>query len=111
MKSWLSVGFAGLSLLLIGCLQGGVIGYKPDAKFVALYTDLKLASIAVGPNMDKASEIRRVILTQHGMTPAEFHEHFMQLAEHPEAWKPFQEQVVARIDAFQKNRKGAPNGQ
>ena len=111
MKSWRITGFSGLCLLLAGCLGDRVSGYKADADFVDLYADLKVASIAVGPDMDKASEIRRVILAQHGMTPAEFHEQFMRLAEHPEAWKPFQEQVVARIDAHQKNRKGGPNGQ
>ena len=103
--------FVSLLLLLAGCLEGKVGGYRPDADFVDLYADLKLASIAAGPDVDKASEVRRVVLAQHDMTPAEFHEQFMRLAEHPEAWRPFQEQVVARIDAFQKNRKGGPDGQ
>lgn len=75
--------------------------YHPDPNFVDLYAELKLASVALSQDLDKASEIRRVILAQHGMTPAEFHEHFMRLADHPEAWRPFQEQVVARIDALQ----------
>jgi len=75
--------------------------YHPDPNFVDLYAELKLASVALSQDLDKASEIRRVILAQHGMTPAEFHEHFMRLADHPEAWRPFQERVVARIDALQ----------
>ena len=99
----------GAGFLLLGCLQGSFAGYKPDADFIDLYAELKLASLALNQDLDKAGEMRRVILAQHGMTPAEFHEHFMRLADHPEAWRPFQEQVVARIDAFQskpvENRK------
>ena len=102
------LGFCAGSLLM-GCLQGSFAGYKPDADFIDLYAELKLASVALNQDLDKAGEMRRVILAQHGMTPAEFHEHFMRLADHPEAWRPFQEQVVARIENFQpkpeKNRK------
>jgi hypothetical protein len=101
--------------LLFGCLRGSFSRYEPDADFIDLYAELKVASLALNQDLDKASEIRRVILAQHGMTPAEFHEHFMQLADHPEAWRPFQEQVVARIDAFQPKPEvkpeGEPNGQ
>ena len=109
-------GIAGIGagFLLLGCLQGSLAGYKPDADFIDLYAELKLASVALSQDVDKAGEIRRVILAQHGMTPAEFHEHFMRLADHPEAWRPFQEQVVARIEEFQqkpvKKREGDTHG-
>jgi hypothetical protein len=97
--------------LLFGCLPGSLARYRPDPEFVDLYAELKLASLALNQDLDKASEIRRVILAQHGMTPAEFHEHFMQLADHPEAWRPFQEQVVARIDALQPKPGEKPEGE
>ena len=109
MKSWQGIGGLGSIFLLSGCLQGSFSRYEPDADFIDLYAELRVASLALNQDLDKASEIRRVILAQHGMTPAEFHEHFMRLADHPEAWRPFQEQVVARIDALQpkpaQNRK------
>ena len=99
-----------LCFSFLGCLQGSWARYKPDADFIDLYAELKLASLALNQDLDKAGEIRRVILAQHGMTPAEFHEHFMQLVDHPEAWRPFQEQVVARIDAFQPKPDAKPEG-
>ena len=100
-----------LSIAFLGCLQGSLSRYEPDAEFIDLYAELRVASSALNQDLDKASEIRRVILAQHGMTPAEFHEHFMRLADHPEAWRPFQEQVVARIDAFQPKPEVNPEGE
>jgi hypothetical protein len=73
--------------------------------------ELKLASAALTEDLNKASEVRRAILAQNEMTPAEFHDHYVQLANHPEAWRGFQEQVLSRIDAFQKNPKGESHGQ
>ncbi len=93
--------------LLLGCQ---VTRYEPDAKFVDLYADLKLVSTALPHDLAKAGEMRRVVLARHGMTPAEFHEHFMRLAGHPEAWRPFQERVIARMDAIQEQQKDAQNG-
>ena len=100
----------GAGFLLLGCLQGSFDHYKPDPDFIDLYAELKLASVALNQDVDKASEVRRVILAQHGMTPAEFHDHFMRLADHPEAWRGFQEKVVARIDAFQPKPEQKPEG-
>jgi hypothetical protein len=110
MKFGQGIGGLGAVYLLSGCLQGDFVKYRPDAEFIDLYAELKLASLTVNQDLDKVSEIRRVILAQHGMTPAEFHEHFMQLSDHPEAWRPFQEQVVARIDAFQNKPAKKPEG-
>lgn len=93
--------------LLAGCQ---VSRYEPEAKFVDLYAELKLVSTALPHDLERAGEMRRVVLARHGMTPAEFHEHFMRLAGHPEAWRPFQERVVARMDAFQEKQKDAQNG-
>ena len=101
----------GAVFLLLGCLKGSLSRYEPDADFIDLYAELKVASLALNQDLDRAGEIRRVILAQHGMTPAEFHEHFMRLADHPEAWRPFQEQVVARIDAFQPKPEVKPEGE
>jgi hypothetical protein len=98
---------AGGVSLLLGCQSSR---YEPEAKFVDLYADLKLVSMALNHDMERAGEMRRAILARHGMTPAEFHEHFMRLAGHPEAWRPFQERVLARMDAFQENRKEASHG-
>jgi hypothetical protein len=111
MKTWQGIGGLGSCFLLFGCLQGSFVHYRPDSEFIDLYAELKLASLTFNQDLDKAGEIRRVILAQHGMTPAEFHEHFMQLADHPEAWRPFQEQVVARIDAFQQKPAEKPEGE
>jgi hypothetical protein len=98
----------GTALLLIGGCQ--VSRYEPDAKFVDLYADLKLVSTALNNDLEKAGETRRAVLARHGMTPAEFHEHYTRLASHPEAWRPFQERVIARIDEFSQNRKDTTNG-
>ena len=95
------------AFLLAGCQVGR---YEPDAKFVDLYAELKVASVALSQDMDRTGEMRRVILAQHGMTPAEFHEHFMRLASHPEAWKSFQERVIQRMDAFQREKTGGIHG-
>lgn len=86
---------------LFSCNKGG---YLPETAFVDLYADLKLASIALAQDLGKAGEIRRAILAQHDMTPAQFHDQFVRLAGHPESWKPFQEMVVGRIDALQKKQ-------
>ena len=110
MKFWRGIAGLGAVFLLFGCLRGSLVNYKPSAEFIDLYAELKLASLSLNQDLEKAGEIRRVILAQHGMTPAEFHEHFMQLTDHPEAWRPFQEQVVARIDAFQHKPANAPEG-
>jgi len=95
-------------MALFSCQEGR---YVPDSKFVDSYVELKLASVALTEDLDKANEVRRMILAQREMTPAEFHERFVQLSNHPEAWKSFQEQVVRRIDAFQLEKKGVSHGQ
>jgi hypothetical protein len=97
----------GSVFLILGCQTSR---YEPKAEFVDLYADLKLVSMALRHDLEKAGEMRRAILARHGMTPAEFHEHFMRLAGHPEAWRPFQERVVARMDTFQENRKDSTHG-
>jgi hypothetical protein len=102
-KIWLGTGV----LILCGCQSSR---YEPDAKFIDLYADLKLVSTALSNDLDRAGEMRRAVLARHGMTPAEFHEHYTRLAGHPEAWRPFQERVIARMDAFQENRKDTTHG-
>jgi hypothetical protein len=89
-------------LLVAGCERSR---YEPEAKFVDSYADLKLVSTALSHDPGQAGEMRRAVLARHGMTPAEFHEHFMRLAGNPEAWRPFQERVLARLDAIQAQRK------
>ena len=102
--------FAGLMAclaVLAGCQTSR---YEPDAKFVDLYADLKLISTALHDDLERAGEMRKVVLARHGMTPAEFHEHYTRLTVHPEAWRSFQERVIARMDAFQENRKDTTHG-
>ena len=94
--------------LFWGCRGGR---YIPDTEFVDLYVELKLASVASAQDPNKANEVRKAILAQHGMTPVEFHERFVRLSNHPDTWRSFQEQVVARVDAFQKEHKGEIHGQ
>ena len=102
----LATGLTGLAGLA-GCQSAG---HEPDPKFVALYAELKLASAALEQDLERAAEVRRAVLARHGMTPAEFHEQYMQLAGHPEAWRPFQERVLAEMDAFLESRKDTSHG-
>jgi len=60
--------------------------------------------------LDKVAETRRVILAQHGMTPSQFHEHYVKLVAHPEAWRAFQEQVIRKTEEVQNSRKGDVHG-
>ncbi len=91
-----------------GCTESH---YAPDAQFVDLYVELKLASVASAEDPNKANEVRKAILAQHGVTPAQFHERFVRLVNHPDAWKSFQERVINRVNAYQKERKGEFHGQ
>ena len=91
-----------------GCKE---IRYTPDDEFVDLYAQLKLASVASNQDLGKANEVRKVILAQHGVTAAEFHERFVRLVNHPDAWKAFQDRVINRVNTLQKERKGEFNGQ
>lgn len=106
MKAILQISsFLGVFMFL-GCQTSR---YEPDAKFVDSYADLKLVSTALSHDPGRAGEMRRAVLARHGMTPAEFHEQFMRLAGNPEAWRPFQERVLARLDAIQAQRKEGAN--
>jgi len=89
-------------LALTGCRSGE---FTPDAKFVDLYVELKLATVGYANDLEKVKEMRRVILEQHHVTPAEFHKTAEQLMTHPEAWRKFQEDVVAKVEAFQASHK------
>lgn len=103
------LGFAVLCAIFVvaGCRSAR---YEPDPEFVDLYVDLKLVSTALQHDMAQAGEMRRAVLARHGMTPAEFHEHYMKLAGDPEAWRPFQERVVARLEAHHESRKDSAHG-
>jgi hypothetical protein len=92
---------------LAGCRQAA---FTPDSKFVDLYVELKLATLVSGNDLDKANEMRRVILAQHHVTPAKFHASCVQLQAHPEAWREFQEQVVLKVDEFKYTGKGDSHG-
>ena len=94
--------------ILLSCQESR---YSPDAEFVDLYVELKLASVASNQDLGKANEIRKAILAQHCVTAADFHERFVRLVNHPDAWKSFQERVVNRVNTFQKERKGEFHGQ
>ena len=97
---------AALVLVLAGCREGRPGRGLPDAKFVDLYVELKLASVVFANDVDKVNETRRVILAQHGMTPSDFHEQFVRLMDHPGSWRSFQERVIAKVDEYQVSRKG-----
>jgi hypothetical protein len=87
---------------LSGCQRGE---FTPDAKFVDLYVELKLATVGYANDLEKVNEVRRVILAQHKVTPADFHEQTEKLMAHPDTWRKFQEDVVARVEAFQASHK------
>jgi hypothetical protein len=103
----LAAGLLPLALAVCGCQQKD---FAPDGKFVDLYVELKLATVAFANDMDKVNEARRVILAQHHMTPARFHDHYVRLMDHPEAWREFQEEVVRKAEALQSSHKGEKNG-
>ena len=94
--------------ILLSCKESR---YSPDAEFVDLYVELKLASVASNQDLGKANEIRKAVLAQHGVTAADFHERFVRLVNHPDAWKSFQERVINRVNTLQKERKGEFHGQ
>jgi hypothetical protein len=79
--------------------------FSPDAKFVDLYVELKLATVGYANNLDKVNEVRRVILAQHHETPATFHSQYIRLMAHPESWRKFQEDVVKQVETFQAAHK------
>jgi hypothetical protein len=97
---------AALALFLAGCREGGPGRGLPGAEFVDLYVELKLASVVFANDVDKVNETRRVILAQHGLTPSDFHARYVRLMGHPEAWRSFQERVIAKVDEYQVSRKG-----
>jgi hypothetical protein len=89
-------------LAMLGCRRGE---FTPDAKFVDLYVELKLATVGYGNDLEKVNEARRVILAQHHVTPADFHREAESLMAHPDAWRTFQETVVAKVEAVQASHK------
>ncbi|MDB5049685.1 MAG: hypothetical protein JWO30_2756 [Fibrobacteres bacterium] len=89
-------------LALMGCRRGE---FTPDAKFVDLYVELKLATVGYANDLEKVNEARRVILAQHNVTPAEFHQETEKLMTHPDTWRKFQEDVVAKVETFQAGHK------
>gem|GEM_PF-3174850 len=91
-----------LLLAMAGCQRDKFV---PDAKFVDLYVELKLATIGHAADVEKVNEVRRVILAQHEVTPAQFHAETEKLLAHPEAWRKFQEGVVAKAEALQLSHK------
>jgi hypothetical protein len=91
-----------LLLVLTGCRRNEVV---PDAKFVDLYVELKLATVGYANDLGKVNEVRRVILAQHQMTPVQFHEETEKLMTHPETWRKFQEDVVAKVETFQASHR------
>lgn len=106
MKKEVATLAAACVLVLAGCREGGPGRRIPEAKFVDLYVELKLASVVFANDVDKVNETRRVILAQHGMTPSDFHAHYVALMDHPEAWRSFQERVITKVDEYQVGRKG-----
>lgn len=93
-----------LLLAVAGCRKGE---FAPDAKFVDLYVELKLATVGYANDLDKVNQIRRVILAQHQVTPAQFHRQTEDLMANPGSWRKFQEEVVARVEVFQARQASA----
>ena len=89
-------------LLAAGCRKGD---FAPDAKFVDLYVELKLATVGYANDLDKVNEVRRVILAQHQETPAAFHDQYVRLMAHPEAWRKFQIDVINQVESFQSTHR------
>lgn len=105
-------GVVGLAFIALSACQkdswGG--GQVPEAGFVDLVAQLKLATAQCGDDLEKANEARRVILKQHAVSPETFHRHYSYLMEHPDSWRGFHAQVVERLKYYQEKAKGEPNG-
>jgi hypothetical protein len=109
----LAFGVFGLALIALSACQkdssgGGVV---PEAGFVDLVVQLKLATAQCGDDLQKAAEARRVLLKQHAVAPETFHQQYNDLLSRPDAWKGFHDQVVARLMEYQEKAKGDTNGQ
>ncbi len=85
--------------------------YFANAKFVDLYVELKLATVGYANNLDKANEVRRVILAQHQETPAGFHAQYVQLMANPKAWRKFQDDVILAVEKFQLKQVASKTAQ
>ena len=95
-----------MSLLLLLALSACQKSeFAPDAKFVDLYVELKLATVGYANDLDKVNEVRRVILAQHQESPAAFHDQYVQLMAHPEAWRKFQIDVIKQVETFQSTHR------
>ena len=57
--------------------------------------------------MSNLSKVLGVILAQHQVTPAQFHRQTEELMSNPGSWRKFQEEVVARVEAFQARQASA----
>lgn len=97
-----------LVFLALGCRHQEFV---PEAKFVDLYVELKLASAVYQGEPEKANETRRAILARYEVTPEEFTRRFNRLSLEPDAWKDFQEQVIRSMENFQiEPTKGVGDG-
>ncbi len=92
-------GLLSLAVLALTACRGKE--FVPDAKFVDLYVELKMATVGYGTNLEKVNEARRVILAQHHETPNGFHTQYAKLMSHPESWRKFQDDVIKQVDSFQ----------
>lgn len=102
-RGWRIIGLSLLLLLALSACQKSE--FAPDAKFVDLYVELKLATVGYANDLDKVNEVRRVILAQHQESPAAFHDQYVQLMAHPEAWRKFQIDVIKQVETFQSTHR------
>ena len=75
-------------------------------KFVNLYVELRLATLANQGNEKRAAEARRVILHSSGVKPEEFKKYMKEIEKRPEVWVEFQTRVMESINEMEKNYKG-----
>ncbi len=93
---WNSLACLGGLALLQAC------GEAPahDARLVAAYADLRVASQEFGDATEEGRRARLQILAREGYTPATFDSARLALQANPEYWRPFQDDVMARLDSL-----------
>ena len=93
---WNSLAFLGGLALLQGC--GEAPAY--DARLVAAYADLRVASQEYGDATEEGRRARLQILAREGYTPATFDSARLALQSDPYSWRSFQDAVMARLDSL-----------
>lgn len=94
-------------LLLLGCVDEK----SPiDPQLVALYADLRVATIEYAQDTTQMRLVRQNLLKQANMTYKKFHLEIDEIRNNPEKWVRFQNQLVDHLDSLRKQAQIATKG-